>query len=221
MTPPVETDTEGMRVECYGASLPQDGRHPSDNEDAFAIVRSPVVAAVVCDGAGNAQHAARRAVGLFERWLGEATLGHVLGDDAWIRWARLADSALLGGSESTLAAAGVVGSEVRGVVVGDSRVYWLPSDGGCVVLSEAASRHRLGSGEASPFPVRRRLAPRDVVLLLSDGAWTPIDAFRLERTVRKAALQHFSEVPPAILELAGSHGRADDMTAVAIRMAGN
>lgn len=207
-----------MRVECYGASLPQDGRRPSDNEDAFGIVRSPVVTGVLCDGAGHALHAAKRVVGLFERWLADATLGHLLLDDTWRHWARLADSALLGGTESTLIAAGIVGSELRGVVAGDSRVYWLPSDGGCVLLSEGASKQRLGSGEVTPFLLRQRLAPRDMLLLLSDGAWTALEPLRLERAARKTSFGHFSEVPPAVLEAAGARGRPDDMTAVAIRV---
>ena len=88
-----------MRVECYGATLPQDGRQRTENQDAFTIVRVPVVTAVVCDGAGNAQLVARRVTGLFERWIGETTLGQVLAADPWSRWVRLADAALLGGSE--------------------------------------------------------------------------------------------------------------------------
>jgi serine/threonine protein phosphatase PrpC len=214
-------DIGNMRIECYGASLPQDGRHLVDNQDAFAIIRSPAATAVVCDGAGNAQLAARRVVGLLEHWLAEATLGQLLGEDVWVRWARLADSALLGGAQSTLVAASVIGAELRGTVVGDSRVYLLPSDGGCVLLSEGASKRRLGSGEIDPFVLRHRLAPRDVLLLLTDGAWTPLDSFRLERAVRSASLQHFSEVPSAILQLAGGRGRADDMTAVAVRLRAN
>ncbi len=208
-----------MRVECYGATLPEDGKPRSQNQDAFTIVRAPVVTAVVCDGAGNAQLAARRVTGLFELWLAETTLGQVLATDPWSRWARLADSALLGGSECTLAAIQIVGSEARGVVVGDSRIYLLPGDGGCRPLAEPLSKARLGSGEVEPTLVRHQMAPHDILLILTDGAWTPLGSVRLERAARKAALAHLSEVPPAILDAAGQHGRADDMTAVAIRLA--
>jgi serine/threonine protein phosphatase PrpC len=62
-----------MPVECYGATMPEDGKHRADNQDAFTIVRVPVVTAVVCDGAGNAQLAARRVTGLVELWLAETT----------------------------------------------------------------------------------------------------------------------------------------------------
>ena len=208
-----------MRVECYGATLPQDGRQRAENQDAFTIVRVPVVTAVVCDGAGNAQLAARRITGLFELWLAETTLGQVLSADPWSRWVRLADSALLGGSQSTLAAIQIVGTEARGVIVGDSRIYLLPEDGGCRLLAEPLSKARLGSGEVEPTLVRHQMAPHDILLLLTDGAWTPLGPLRLERAARKAALVHFSDVPPAILEAAGQRGRADDMTAVAVRLA--
>ncbi len=207
-----------MRVECYGATLPQDEREHTENQDAFAIVRSPVVTAVLCDGAGQAQLAARRIVGLVECWLAETTLGQWLSADPWPHWVKLADSALLDGPECTLAAVSMVGSEARGLVVGDSRIYLLPEDGGCRLLAEPLSKARLGSGEAQPALVRHHMAPHDMILLVSDGAWTPLGAVRLERVARKAAFGHFSDVPPAILEAAGQHGRADDMTAIAMRL---
>jgi hypothetical protein len=82
------------------------------------------------------------------------------------------------------------------------RIYLLPDDGGCRLLAEPLSKAR-----------------HDILLILTDGAWTPLGPVRLERAARKAALAHFSDVPPAILDAAGQHGRADDMTAVAIRLA--
>jgi serine/threonine protein phosphatase PrpC len=207
-----------MRVECYGATAPQAARELTENQDAFAIVRSPVVTAIVCDGAGNAQLTARRVTGLFELWLADTTLGQLLGADTWSHWVRLADSALLGGPECTLAAVSMIGGEARGVVVGDSRIYLLPEDGGCRLLAEPLSNCRLGSGEVQPTPVYHRMAPHDMLLLVTDGAWTPLGPVRLERAARKAALEHFSDVPPAILDAAGQRGRADDMTAVALRL---
>jgi serine/threonine protein phosphatase PrpC len=207
-----------MHAECYGATLSEDGRKLTENQDAFGIVRVPVVTAVVCDGAGNAQLAARRVVGLIERWLAEATLGQLLVGDVWLHWSHLADSALLGGAECTLAAISMVGAEARGVVVGDSRVYLLPADGGCQLVSEPVSVHRLGSGEVVPQRVEFHVAPHDMVIIATDGAWSPLGPVRLERVARKASFGHFSDVPPAILEAAGKNGRADDMTAVAIRL---
>jgi selenophosphate synthetase-related protein len=63
------------------------------------------------------------------------------------------------------------------------------------------------------------MAPHDILLLVTDGAWTPLGPARLERAARKAALVHFSDVPPAILDAAGQRGRADEMTVVAVRLA--
>lgn len=207
-----------MHVECYGATLPEDSRQHSGNQDAFVIVRSPVVTAVVCDGAGAAQLAARRVTGLLALWLAETTLGQMLAQDPWPRWVRLADAALLGGSQSTVAAVSIVGSEARGVMAGDSRIYLLPEDGGCRLLAEPTSKARLGSGEARPSLVRHAMGRHDILLILTDGAWTPLGPVRLERAARKAALGHFSDVPAAVLEAAGQQGRADDMTAVAMRL---
>jgi hypothetical protein len=60
-----------MRVEIYGKSLTQKDR--TVNEDAFMITREPIPVAAVCDGAGNAEQAARKVLRLFEFWVREAT----------------------------------------------------------------------------------------------------------------------------------------------------
>ena len=61
-----------MTIEIYGQTRPQEGRQHTQNQDAFAIGRTPVSWAAVCDGAGNAQSAARHALSLLEPWLREA-----------------------------------------------------------------------------------------------------------------------------------------------------
>ena len=86
-----------MRAECFGQSRPQEGRQQTLNQDAFVVGRQPVPWMALCDGAGNAQSVARRALGLLELRLQEAPLGHLLRDDTWLRWAKGLDSALLGG----------------------------------------------------------------------------------------------------------------------------
>jgi hypothetical protein len=75
------------------------------------------------------------------------------------------------------------------------------------------------TGQAHPFLIRLTLSAGDIVLLLSGGAWTPLYLDLLQKTVVSAALKHFSEVPAAVLDAAGPRGRADDMTAVAVRLA--
>jgi hypothetical protein len=105
-----------------------------------------------------------------------------------------------------------------GMCVGDLRAYLVNRDGQARILTEGAAKHRLGSGQSQPFPIRLTLNAGDVLLLLSDGAWTPLTLYTLQKAVTSAAIKHLSEVPAAILDAAGRIGRADDMTAVAVRL---
>ena len=86
-----------MRVECYAATKPQQGK--SANEDAFLIGHDQTPFAVLCDGAGNAQPAAKRVLTLFERLLHEASADQILTDATWANWVKLLNSALLGGNQ--------------------------------------------------------------------------------------------------------------------------
>jgi len=206
---------ERVRVECYGKSLIQQGR--TANEDAFVIIREPVVVAAVADGAGNAEQAARKTLRMFELWVRGATTEEISIPITWVSWAKKLDSALLGGCESTFLAVAVLADRLMGVSVGDSCAYLLPFEGGLRFLSTAPQKARLGSGSVQPFPFNASLQSRDVVLLMTDGAWTPLSPYRIERAVRGVMLEHFSEVPVAVLAVAGKTGRWDDMTVVALR----
>jgi serine/threonine protein phosphatase PrpC len=207
-----------VRAECFGQSRPQEGRQQTQNQDAFVIGRQPIPWMALCDGAGNAQSVAKRALGLLEARMGEVPLARLLRDDTWVRWAKGLDSGLLGGPEATLVAAAVVGEQVIGVCVGDSRAYLVPFEGPVRLLTGAAAKARLGSGETVPAAFRDSLAPRDVLLLASDGAWTPLGTPGLERAVRSMVMSPFADLPAAVLDAAGRRGRADDMTAVALRL---
>jgi serine/threonine protein phosphatase PrpC len=189
------------------------------NQDAYLIGHGAASHAALCDGAGNAQAVAKRALALLDGCVKDATLGQLLKAETWERWARTLDSALLGGPETTLAAVAVLGREVVGLVVGDSRVYLIPAEGPARLLSEQTSKTRLGSGEIEPYSLRAQLQPRDVLRLLSDGAWGPLGLPGIERAARSAALGHFSEVPSAVFDAASRRGRGDDMTVVALRVA--
>jgi len=206
-----------MRVECFAATLPQQGR--TRNEDAFLIGRgeSPFVA--LCDGAGNAERAAKRVLTLFEKLLNEAAPEEVASAETWAKWIKLLDSSLLGGSQSTFVGVALVRSEAIGACAGDSRAYLINREGQAKIITDGAAKHRLGSGQAQTFPIRVTLGAGDTLLLLTDGAWTPLNLYLLQKTVVSAAARHFSEVPQAILQAAGRTGRADDMTAVALRIA--
>lgn len=208
-----------MRVECYGQSAPQDGR--TRNEDAFVILRGPVLVAAVCDGAGNAEQAAKRSLRLFSQFARAAAPDQFLRAETWVRWIRQLDLALLGGVESTFIGVSVVENELVGAAAGDSRVYWLGAETEVRILNAGARSSRLGSGEVAPLTIRCVLKPRDIVLLMSDGAWSPLSPYLLQRAVRRVTGQHFSEVPGAVLQAAGRTGHWDDMTVVALRVTGS
>lgn len=205
-----------VRVEAFAASLPQQGR--TQNEDAFLIGRGERPFAALCDGAGNAERAAKRVLTLFEKLLNEATPEQVASPETWAKWVKLLDSSLLGGSQSTFVAVAIIGSEAIGACAGDSRAYLVNRERQCRILTDGAAKHRLGGGQAQAFPIRLTLGSGDMLLLLSDGAWTPLSLYLLQKAVASAAARHFSDIPQAILEAAGRTGRADDMTAVAMRI---
>jgi serine/threonine protein phosphatase PrpC len=104
-----------------------------------------------------------------------------------------------------------------GAAVGDSRAYLWTRDGDLRILTEDASKRRLGSGQIQPFPIHAPFDRGDILLLLSDGAWTPLSLGRLRETIAAAALGPLAELPEAILREAGRTGVADDMTALAAR----
>ena len=202
-------------MEIYAATRPQDGHH--ENEDAFLIGRGEIPYPALCDGSGNAQRAARRALGLFERLYVEATPDDIARFQTWSGWTRLLDSALIGGAQSTFLAVATLGNRVVGACAGDSRLYWLGKDGDIRILTEASSKLRLGSGKVEPFAIHVPTKPGDTLLLMSDGAWTPLSLQTIQRVWARSETQHFSEYPPALLDEAGTHGRSDDMTVIALR----
>lgn len=203
-------------MEIFAGSRPQDGR-PS-NEDAYLIGRGEIRYAALCDGSGAAGQVAKRALKVFEGLMAEASVEAVERFTTWRDWAHLLDSALLGGPQSTFLAVAAFDDRVVGVCAGDSRLYHLPFEGEVQILTEEASKFRLGSGKVIPSSIHQRMKPGDTLLLMSDGAWTPLGLPVLRRLKGKASTQHFSEFPGILLDEAGKSGRADDMTVVAIRI---
>jgi hypothetical protein len=82
-----------VRPECYAASRAQEGR--SANEDAFLVGRGPIPCVALCDGAGNAQRAAKRVLTLFEKLFQDSTPEQIADERVWGGWIKLLDSALL------------------------------------------------------------------------------------------------------------------------------
>jgi hypothetical protein len=114
-----------------------------------------------------------------ERLIKEADEGSVGLFPTWVRWARTLDSALLGGAQSTLVAVAILAGRIAGTCVGDSRAYLWNRNGKLRILSEGAAKFRLGSRRVDPFPIHVPLARGDFVLLMTDGAWTPLSLYAL------------------------------------------
>lgn len=202
-------------VEIYASSRPQDGGKA--NEDAFLIHRAPIPFAALCDGAGNAEQTAKRALSFFEKLFKEAKRDDIERFSTWVQWVKLLDSSLLGGNQSTFIAIAVLEERYVGTCVGDSRVYLRDRDGHIHIIAENAVKYCLGSGNVDPFPIYLPCNRGELLLAMSDGAWTPLNVSQLKKVVNKSLFGHLSELPPAMLDEAGKNGRADDMTVIAIK----
>ncbi len=206
-------------TEAFAASARQDGHAIS--EDAFLIRPGDPVIVALADGAGAAEQAARRVLRQFDTLVGAASAGDVQSFPVWSRWLRTLDLGLSGGAvQSTFVAAAIVGERVVGAAAGDSRAYLWSREGDLRLLTEGASKWRLGSGRVTPFPIHAPISRGDIVLLLSDGAWAPLSMDRLRQAVARVVLRSLAEVPEEIIRDAGRTGAADDMTVVVARQSG-
>lgn len=216
MTPDLAGETtRATALEAFAASLPQSGR--AANEDAFLLRPGPSGLVALADGAGAAEQAARRALRQFERSVAAAGPGDLASFPVWCGWLRQFDAALLGGAQSTFVAAALHGERLVGAAVGDSRALLWTREGELRLLAESAGKARLGSGRIEPGPIHVPFGRGDLLLLLSDGAWTPRPLARLRATVARHALGRLAELPEAVLREASRAGRADDMTVVVAR----
>jgi serine/threonine protein phosphatase PrpC len=206
-----------LRVECFAATKPQRGR--TENEDAYLISLGDPAFAVLCDGGGKPERSAKKALTLFQRLCRESTSHSIAEGATWAAWIKTLDSALLEGAPSTFLGVVFLDALAVGACVGDSRAYLVNRDGDSQVLTEKSSKYRLGSCNASPLLIRQPMKRGDALLLMTDGAWTPLTHDSLKLAFTEAVARHFSEVPKAILELASQCGQSDDMTIIAIRVA--
>ena len=186
---------------------PQPGR---PNEDAVFVGRQAgAPLAAVFDGQGNAEGAAKKAARQLERLYAESG-----GTLDWMRTAKLLDSRLLGANKSTMVASSLVNDVISLCAVGDSRAY-LVRNGQANIPTEGASKQQLGSGAIQPFIKKLRVQDRDLILLMTDGAWTRFSLYQLAQTVMKNLLT-LPELPNSILKQAAKGGICDDMTVAAI-----
>jgi serine/threonine protein phosphatase PrpC len=172
----------------------------------------------VCDGEGNAEQSARKAVTFFENLFKGATPPEILIHGTWARWVKTLDSILSRSTQSTFVALAVVRGLAVGACAGNSHAYLVRRGTECRWLTEGASEARLGSGSPSAFPIREALNPDDTIMLLSDGVWPNLTPASLNEIVLRVGACKFSEVPNAVLEIAQRVGTADGMTAVALRL---
>ena len=203
------------RVEAFAASLPQEGH--SVNQDAFWIRPGDPVIVALADGAGAAEQAARRVVRQFDSLIAAGSASEVESFPAWSSWLRALDGGMVGAAQSTFVALAVLEDRVVGASVGDSRAYLWSREGLLQILTEGGSKLRLGSGRIKPSPIYAPLHRGDIVLLMSDGAWTPLAVSRLRDTIAAAALGRLADLPEVILREASRTGVADDMTVVVAR----
>lgn len=203
-----------MSTEIYSFSLVQEGH--THSEDAMLITRTPIPVVALCDGSGNAERVAKRALSFLSCLLKEATIEQMASPNSWVGWVKSLDSALLGGPQSTLLVAVIADGMAFGVCCGDSRAYYLDLESQISILTDGAPKYRLGSGMASAFFFQKKVSG-GMLLLMSDGAWTPLSPYVIRQTTVKAAINHRSEVPAALLKAASRAGRADDMSVICVR----
>lgn len=84
-------------------------------------------------------------------------------------------------------------------------------NGQASILSEGASKQKLGSGSIQPLIKEFGVRDRDLILLMTDGAWTRFSLYQLAQTVMRN-LMNLPELPNSILKQAARGGVWDDMT---------
>jgi serine/threonine protein phosphatase PrpC len=207
-----------MRVECFAASRPLQGRAEKDNEDAFLISLEDPPFAALCDGVGHPQRVARKVLQSFQKLCRASTQHRIADPSAWTSWVRTLDSGIEKDYFAAFAGVVVLDTLAVGASAGNSRVFFISSAGDCRHLTQGADRNALGSGKAVAFPIRQPLEPGDTLLLLTDGAWAPLSLDFIKQIVSAEAPRRFFDIPKACLEVAARNGCTDDMTTIALRL---
>ena len=162
---------------------------------------------------GKAQRCASSVVTHFSRHLASGALD---ADrfPAWRSWLKTMDATLLGGAQTAFSCVVPRAGHLYGAYAGKSRGYLIGEAGVRTLTGESSPS--LGSGRVEPSSIHVRLASRDVVVLTSDGAWTPLEKSAIQRCVVSAATKHPLDLTSTLLDLARARGRADDMALVAM-----
>jgi serine/threonine protein phosphatase PrpC len=239
------------------AGVTDRGLRHSRNEDAMALAArqgpgGPVALAVVCDGVSSAPRADEASLTAVQAAARVLVAAVQAGDDitdASAAAARAGATALgdlvgpSGAPAATYASAVLDGQAVTVCWLGDSRVYWLASDGdgarclttddslaeeivkaGLATVEEAMASPQahvitrwLGADMPDPEPHVARFEPAGpgVVLVCSDGLWNyRPEAADLAAMALPAALTDPLTAAGALVKFAVDAGGADNITAV-------
>ncbi len=197
--------------EIHGMTRPSPGCR--GNEDCLLFGTHPVPHAVVCDGAGKADGAARRACQLLQRLLSSASREEAAKPDTWLGWLPILDAHLIGIGESTFIGGALIDRLFVGVCVGDSRAYVQRSGSGVELLTKMPNKIRLGTGRARGFDFWCHLEAGDRLFLMTDGAWTPFETpERMQTLLAPHGGLPLYRLPEAILDDVSCTGHQDDMT---------
>lgn len=169
-----------MRVECCAGSRTRPGKLAT--RESFLISCGKLAWAALCDGTQDAHQAAKKVLAHFEVLLNQSAPQQLLEYNTWVGWMKSLDSLLLGRAQSTFIGVALVNGIAVGTCVGDSRAYLINRQDECRLLTEGASNLRL-CGHPEAFPIRQTLIPGDIVVLLCDGAWIPLDSRLLKNAV--------------------------------------
>ena len=166
------TATTAQRMTCGVTIAGASRAYNRPNEDALLVRTGTHLAfpfGAVLDGAGKAGNVATRVAGMLDHALASMTILDAARDKTWRSLVRRLDLQTgSGGPTTTLVLCVVVSGEAIVVSAGDSFAVHVPLDGTSHILTETSKR-RLGSGEAEAHVARVKLAPRDTIVLASDG----------------------------------------------------
>ena len=203
-------------MQAYGATRKQADAY--QNEDAFTIIRDPVLIVGMADGLGRAYGVAPRALTALTKMVRNTETQMLKYYPTWEGIAKALDTYLAGGRKTTLVAATVIGEGVYGVQVGDSRCYLVKDADQYLNSVGSDTKELIGSGECACSPIHTKLALNEYLIFATDGAWRGFDRLSLKKAKRES--KQFSDLPTLLLQQALKSGRGkaeDDMTIVVVR----
>jgi len=199
-----------MKPEIYGTSRAMG----KVNEDAYTIHRQgEIQIALLADGAGNAGQIAKKVLSDFQDFLRGATLEALQSFPTWASWIGTIDANMLGGETCTLTGLAVIDGRMLGVNVGDNRVYRIDLNGKVSILSQG-SKERLGSGNVLPSPLFCQVQHGEVILLMTDGAWSPLSLYKIARVYRRRLLFPREQLAGLFIDAVGK--LYDDATVICV-----